>query len=162
RRVLEVREAVAVVVNAVAAHLGGRRLRHEARIGVDAHAADAGVRRTGVEVVAVGCRGAGDAAADGGDVPAAGSAGVVRAAVVAGGKVGTALRAVLRDVARAGRRTADHGRRLEAIGRTARTAPRAVLRHVARTGRRTAQGARGEEAVARARVAGPVAGLGDV
>src|SRR5206468_7416303 len=96
--------------------------------------------------VAVGGRRAGDA----------GAAGVI------GRTVRTAPRAVLRRVARTGRRTADRGRRLEAIGRTARTAPRAVLRRVARTGRRTAHGARGEGAVARARVAGPVAGLGDV
>src|SRR5206468_4226483 len=82
RRVLEVGEAVAVVVDAVAAYLGGRRLRREARVGVDARAADAGVRRTGVEVVAVGYRGAGGAAADGGVVAGAGIAGVGRAGVV--------------------------------------------------------------------------------
>src|SRR5213078_427292 len=84
RRVLEVGEAVAVavVVDAVAADLGGRRLRREAPIGVDTHAADAGVRRTGVEVVAVGYRGAGAAAADGGVVADGGIAGVGRAGVV--------------------------------------------------------------------------------
>src|SRR5439155_6619194 len=82
RRILEVGEAVAVVVEAVAACLGGHRRRREARVGVDAHAADAGVRRTGVEVVAVGCRGAGGAAADGGVVAGAGIAGVGRAGAV--------------------------------------------------------------------------------
>src|SRR5439155_1422631 len=81
-RLLEVGEVVAVVVDAVAAHLGGGRLRREARVDVDAHAADAGVRRTGVEVVAVDCRGARGAAADGGAVAGTGIAGVGRTGVV--------------------------------------------------------------------------------
>src|SRR5207244_3484513 len=245
RRVLEVGEAVAVVVDAVAADLGGRRLRHEAHIGVDARAADAVVHRTGFEVVAVGCRGAGDAAADGGVLADTGIAGVGRAAVVvvavgdrrAGGAAGnagvvadagharldgagiavvavggrragvapfdrgvrahatvagvvgadvvvvavggrragdagaagvigrtvrTAPRAVLRRVARTGRRTADRGRRLEAIGRTARTAPRAGLRRIADAGRRPARRAGGGEGVRRTVAARASTRFGDV
>src|SRR5947208_14762416 len=55
RRVLEVGEAVAVVVDAVAANLGGSRFRLGAGIviGVNAHAATAGVVGAGVVVVAL-------------------------------------------------------------------------------------------------------------
>src|SRR5439155_1094903 len=143
RRVLEVGEAVAVVVDAVAADLGGRRLRREARIGVDTHAADAGVRRTGVEVVAVGGRGAGEAA----------GAGVI------GRTVRTGPRAVLRHVARTGQRTAHGARGEEAVARARVAGPVAGLGDVAHAGRGPADGPRRALRVGRAARARPRAGL---
>src|SRR5439155_356411 len=126
RRILEVGEAVAVVVEAVAAHLSGRRLRHEARIGVDAHAADAGVRRTDVVVVAIGGGRAG-AAAGGGGIGRTGHA---------------APRTVLRHVARISRRTAQGARGDEAVGRARVAGPVAGLGDVAHAGRGPAHGSR--------------------
>src|SRR5436190_13986900 len=83
RGVLEVGEAVAVVVDAVAANLGRRRVGHGASIGVNAHTASAAVGGAAVEVVADGRRGAGarHAAGDGGVVADAGIARVGRAGV---------------------------------------------------------------------------------
>jgi len=77
RGILEVGEAVAVVVDAVAANLGRRRVGPEASsgvvdVGVNARAASAAVGGAGVVVVAEGRRGAIHAAGDGGVVADAG------------------------------------------------------------------------------------------
>src|SRR5438093_4083571 len=82
RRVLEVGEAVVVVVDAVAADLGGSRFRSDAGIGVDAHAAAAAVGGAGIEVVALARRRAGRAAGDRGPLADAGIAGIRGAGVV--------------------------------------------------------------------------------
>src|SRR3989449_295416 len=82
RRVLEIGEAVVVVVDAVAANLDGSRFRSDADIGVNAHAAAAAVGGAAIEVVAQGDRGAGRAAGDGGVVADAGVTGIRGAGVV--------------------------------------------------------------------------------
>src|SRR5438093_1476304 len=68
RRVLEVGEAVVVVVDAVAADLGRGRVGGDASVGVNAHPAAAAVGGAVNEVVAVRRRRAGRAAGDGGVV----------------------------------------------------------------------------------------------
>src|SRR5207302_1395426 len=87
RRVLEVGEAVVVVVDAVAADLGRGRVGGDASVGVNAHPAAAAVGCAGNEVVAIGRRRAGRAAGDGGVVADAGVTGIRGAGVtvVAGG-----------------------------------------------------------------------------
>src|SRR5438876_360033 len=87
RGILEVGEAVAVVVDAVAANLGRRRVGPEASsgvvdVGVNARAASAAVGGAGVVVVAVGDRRAEGTAGDRGVGADAADAGVVGAGVL--------------------------------------------------------------------------------
>src|SRR5205823_1406650 len=82
RRVLEVGEAVVVVVDAVAADLGRSRVGGDASVGVNAHPAAAAVGGAGIEVVAIGRRRAGRAAGDRSLLTDAGIAGIRGARVV--------------------------------------------------------------------------------